>query len=337
MAPMTRSRATAEGALATPLMAEYYAQRAGAGLIITEGIQPSAVGQGYTNTPGLHSAEQVEAWKQVTTAVHEAGGVIFAQLMHAGRIGHRATLPEGMVPQGPSAVQPQGKIFTPQGLQEFEAPHELTEAEIQSTIADFAHAAKNAIAAGFDGVEIHGANGYIIQQFLSVNANQRTDRWGGSAENRRRFALEVARAVASEIGAEKTGIRLSPGSTINDIVDDPDTAATYVPLVEELGELNLAYLHIGEQSERDLTLELRKAWPNTFILNPRTGFGNPTGPDALELIEDGTADMISFGALFIANPDLPVRLRSGGPFNTPIPSAFYGGGAEGYTDYTMLA
>ena len=185
MAPMTRSRATAEGALATPLMAEYYAQRAGAGLIITEGIQPSAVEQGYTNTPGLHSAEQVEAWKQVTTAVHEAGGVIFAQLMHAGRIGHRATLPEGMVPQGPSTVQPQGKIFTPQGLQEFEAPHELTEAEIQSTIADFAHAAKNAIAAGFDGVEIHGANGYIIQQFLSVNANQRTDRWGGSAENRR--------------------------------------------------------------------------------------------------------------------------------------------------------
>ena len=162
-------------------------------------------------------------------------GVIFAQLMHAGRIGHRATLPEGMVPQGPSAVQPQGKIFTPQGLQEFEAPHELTEAEIQSTIADFAHAAKNAIAAGFDGVEIHGANGYIIQQFLSVNANQRTDRWGGSAENRRRFALEVARAVASEIGAEKTGIRLSPGSTINDIVDDPETAATYVPLVEQLG------------------------------------------------------------------------------------------------------
>jgi len=335
MAPMTRSRADEPARIATLLMAEYYAQRASAGLIITEGTQPSIAGQGYTNTPGLHSAEQVESWKQVTEAVHAAGGVIFAQLMHTGRIGHPSLLPNGLVPVGPSAVKAEGKVFTHEGMKEFVTPHELTDAEIVQTIADFVQAAKNAVEAGFDGVEIHGANGYLVHQFLSVNANQRTDRWGGSVENRTRFALEVARGIADAIGAEKVGIRLSPGAKFNDITDDADMAATYIPLVTQLGELDLAYLHVMEQAGRELTTQMRHAWPNTFILNPDTGFGNPTGPDALGLIEDGTTDLVSFGALFLANPDLPKRLELGGPYNAPIPQAFYGGGA-GYTDYPTL-
>lgn len=333
MAPMTRSRAEEPARTATPLMAEYYAQRASAGLIITEGTQPSIAGQGYTNTPGLHSAEQVTSWKPVTDAVHDKGGVIFAQLMHTGRIGHPSLLPDGLVPVGPSAIKAEGKVFTHEGMKDFVTPHEMSEAEIEQTIADFVSAAKNAIEAGFDGVEIHGANGYLVHQFLSVNANQRTDRWGGSAENRSRFALEVARGIADAIGADKVGIRLSPGAKFNDIVDELDT---YLPLVTQLGELNLAYLHVMEQAGRELTTQMRDAWPNTFILNPDTGFGNPTGPDALALIEDGTTDLLSFGAMFLANPDLPKRLEVGGPYNTPNPQAFYGGDAAGYTDYPTL-
>ncbi|GMA19214.1 alkene reductase [Arsenicicoccus piscis] len=300
------------------------------------GPQPSVAGQGYTNTPGLHSAEQVEAWKPVTEAVHKEGGVIFAQLMHTGRIGHPVLLPDGLVPIGPSAVKAEGKVFTHEGMLDFVEPKEMTEAEIQEAIADFANAARNAIAAGFDGVEIHGANGYLVHQFLSVNANRRTDQWGGSAENRARFALEVAKATVAAIGADKVGIRLSPGAKFNDITDDPDMAATYVPLVEELAGLDLAYLHLMEQADRELTTKLRAAWAGVFILNPDTGFGVPTGPDAIDLVKDGTADMISYGALFLANPDLPERLKARGPFNEPDRTTFYGGTEQGYTDYPAL-
>jgi N-ethylmaleimide reductase len=336
MAPMTRSRAQNPGARATELMATYYAQRASAGLLITEGVQPSAVGQGYPYTPGLHASEQVEAWKAVTEAVHREGGVIFAQLMHTGRIGHPSLLPGDLHPVAPSAVAAQGQVFTPEGLQDFVVPRELSQAEITETIEDFASAARNAIAAGFDGVEIHGANGYLVHQFLTPRTNQRTDGWGDTVDGRIRFGVAVATAVAEAIGGENVGFRISPGGQLNDMQDDHDLDATYGALLAQLAPLGLAYLHIMEAaSERDLTHRLRAAWTSTLILNPNTG-GKPTGPEALALIEDGTADMVSYGALFLANPDLPARLQAGGPFNTPDQASFYGGDHQGYTDYPTL-
>ena len=336
MAPMTRSRAQEPERIPTALTAEYYAQRASAGLIITEGIQPSAVGQGYPNTPGLHSAEQVEAWRTVTDAVHAAGGVIFAQLMHTGRIGHPALLPDGLVPVGPSPVRAEGRVHTHDGMAEFVTPRELTEQEILRTVRDFADAARNAIAAGFDGVEVHSANGYLLHQFLAVNSNRRSDRWGGSVENRIRLTVEVARAVSAAVGPHRTGVRLSPGGTFNDVTDDADLAGTYVPLVTELASLGLGYLHLVEKAGRELTGRLRAAWPHTFLLNPGTGSRVPAGPDALGLVRNGTADLVSYGALFLANPDLPARLAAGEPLNEPDRATFYGGGARGYTDYPAL-
>lgn len=335
MAPMTRSRAYGPGATPTDLMATYYAQRATAGLIVTEGTQPSVVGQGYPDTPGLHSAEQVAAWRTVTDAVHAQGGTIVAQLMHTGRVGDPDLLPDGLHPVGPSAVAPAGQIYTHDGMKPHATPHALTEDEVLATIDDFATAARNAVAAGFDGVEIHGANGYLVHQFLAPNANQRTDRWGGAVAGRTRFAVEVTRAVADAIGGHRTGIRLSPGTTLGDIHED-DLDETYGSLIEQLAPLSPAYLHLLEApGQRDLTLRLRKDWPGTLVLNPSTG-REPTGPDALGLIEDGTADLISFGALFIANPDLPERLRRGGPFATPDRSLSFGGDHHGYTDYPTL-
>ncbi|SDT01648.1 alkene reductase [Actinoplanes derwentensis] len=335
MAPMTRSRAYGPGATATELMATYYAQRAGAGLIITEGTQPSPAGQGYTSTPGLHTAEQVQAWRTVTDAVHAAGGVIFAQLMHTGRIGHPRVLPDGLHPVGPSAVKPAGKLYTADGLQEFETPRELTEPQIAATIADFATAARNAIAAGFDGAEIHGANGYLVHQFLAANANRRTDGWGATVEGRIRFGVEVAAAVAAAIGGHRTGFRISPANPYNDITED-GTDELYAALLAGLAPLGLAYLHLVESPDRALTRRLRAAWPGTFVLNPAT-YPGITGPDALALIADGTADLVSFGALFLANPDLPARLAAGGPYNTPDKPSFFGGDHRGYTDYPTLA
>ncbi|GGR91815.1 alkene reductase [Streptomyces aureoverticillatus] len=333
LAPMTRSRAGA-GGVPTDLVAEYYAQRAGAGLVITEGVQPSPVGQGYPDTPGLHSAEQIAGWRKVTDAVHAKGGRIFAQIMHTGRIGHPSLLPDGLVNVGPSPIAAAGQVYTHEGPKDFVTPRELTGDEVRATIGEFATAARNAIDAGFDGVELHGANGYLIHQFLAPGSNRRTDEWGGSPENRIRFAVEVTKAVAAEIGAARTGIRLSPGNPFNGI-SEPAPEETYPALVRELDALGLAYLHIMEVGPiRDLVTTLRKGFSGPFVLNPATE--EPTGHDDLALIEDGTADMISFGALFLANPDLPARLKTRGPYNTPDQSTFYGGDAKGYTDYPTL-
>ncbi|MEV4330686.1 alkene reductase [Streptomyces sp. NPDC049597] len=335
MAPMTRSRAHGPGLTPTPSVVEYYAQRASAGLIVTEGIQPSVVGQGYPDTPGLHSREQIAAWREVTDAVHAAGGTIFAQLMHAGRIGHPVLLPDGLVPVGASAVAAQGQVYTHEGPKDFVTPRELGAEEVRATIADFAAAARNAVEAGFDGVELHGANGYLIHQFLAPNTNLRTDEWGGSAENRIRFAVEAVKAVADEIGAERTAIRLSPSNPYNDI-DEPEPEAVYTALAQRLEPLGLAYLHLIESTpdQREFVQTLRKLFGGTVMLNAATE--GPTGPGELALIEDGVADLVSYGALFLANPDLPARLRAGGPYNTPDPSSFFGGGDQGYIDYPAL-
>ncbi|MFG3344641.1 alkene reductase [Streptomyces sp. NPDC048018] len=335
MAPMTRSRAEAARRVPTQLTAEYYAQRASAGLIITEGVQPTAVGQGYPATPGLHSAEQIAAWREVTDAVHERGGRIFAQLMHAGRISHPDVLGEGLHPVGPSAVAPAGQLFTGTGLTDFVAPRELTADEVRETIEGFAAAARNAVEAGFDGVEVHGANGYLVHQFLATGSNHRTDEWGGPVENRIRFAVEVVKAVADAIGPERTALRISPANPYNDIAES-DTDELYPALVTAIDPLGIAYLHVTEAvpAIRELTLDLRKRFSGTFVLNPHTE--GPTGPEALTLIEDGTADILAYGALFLANPDLPARLLAGGPYNTPDPAGFFGGDHRGYTDYPSL-
>jgi N-ethylmaleimide reductase len=335
MAPMTRSRAEGATGVPTATMAEYYAQRAGAGLIITEGVQPTAVGQGYPNTPGLHSAEQVRGWRAVTDAVHAAGGTIFAQLMHSGRIGHPDLLAGDLHPVAPSPVPAKGQVYTPSGMQDFVTPVELSEAQIEQTIWDFVAAARNAVEAGFDGVELHGANGYLLQQFLAGNTNLRTDGWGGSVAGRIRFVVEVATAVAAEIGADRVGLRVSPGNTFNDIVDD-NYREIYPALIDAINPLGLAYLHVAETRDRELTEALRKRFQGNLILNPSTT-ARPTGPEELALIEDGVADLVSYGALFLANPDLPVRLAAGGPFNNPDGDTFYGGDERGYTDYPALA
>lgn len=334
MAAMTRSRAVRPG-LATDLMARYYAQRAAAGLIVTEGIQPSVVGQGYPSTPGLHTVDQVMSWRAVTGAVHAAGGRIFAQLLHTGRIGHPDLLPDGLAPIAPSAVAAHGTVFTPHGLKELVTPRELSTADVGTTVDDFAEAARNALDAGFDGVEVHGANGYLVHQFLSAATNLRTDEWGGPIPNRIRFAVEVVRAISEAIGAHRTALRISPGNPFNDMTE-PDCEATYFALVEQLCPIGLAYLHVVEKGDRSLTNALRTRYRGTFMLNPHTA-PQHTGPRELPLIEDGTADLISYGALFLANPDLPRRLTRGGPFNTPHRDTFYGGDERGYTDYPFLA
>ncbi|MGO1801263.1 MAG: alkene reductase [Microbacteriaceae bacterium] len=337
MSPMTRSRAY--GTTASADMAEYYAQRAGAGLIITEGIQPSAVGQGYPNTPGLHTPEQVASWRAVTDRVHAEGGVIVAQLMHTGRIGHPVTTDavgnEGLVPVGPSAVQAAGQIFTPAGMKDYVVPVELTEDGIQSTIADFVDAARNAIEAGFDAVEIHGANGYLLHQFLAPNANQRTDRWGGSVDNRIRLTVEVARAVSEAIGAERTGIRLSPHNGLGHTVES-DHLDVYPVLIERLAALKLAYLHLIESGDPAFTSTVRELWDGVLIVNA-AGPDPLTHPRRTELVAQGVADLVSFGRLFIANPDLVERLAAGSEVALPDLSKAYGGDSAGYTDYPRLA
>ncbi|MFB7593858.1 alkene reductase [Streptomyces sp. NPDC056160] len=327
MAPMTRSRSTPQG-VPTELNAEYYAQRASNALIISEGAQPSADGQGYLLTPGVHSAEQVAGWRKVTDAVHAAGGRIVVQLMHAGRIAHPDNTPHGRQPVAPSPVRPAGTMFTASGPREMPRPRALSTQEVGATIEDYRRAAAGAVAAGADGVEIHGANGYLVHQFLSTHTNERTDRYGGPVAGRIRFAVEVAAAVADEIGAGRTAIRLSPGNPYNDIRED-DTHVLYPALVRALAPLGLAYLHLLHSGDEQLLHTLRSLWPGALVLNRA---GADLAARARD-VADGRADIVSVGALALANPDLVERVRSGAPLNTPDPATFYGGGETGYTDY----
>ncbi|TDE27104.1 alkene reductase [Actinomadura sp. 6K520] len=336
MAPMTRSRATGKGTV-TELTAEYYRQRAGAGLIVTEGTQPSVRGQGYVQTPGLHSGEQVAAWRTVTDAVHAEGGRIFAQLMHSGRVGHPVLYPDGGLPLGPSPIASGDQLYTPDGMLDHPVPQEMTPDDIARAVGEFAAAARNAIEAGFDGVELHGANGYLIQQFLADGSNVRTDAYGGTVENRIRFAVEAVRAASDAIGPERVGLRVSPGGTSSG-VSESDTPELYSALVAALAPLGLAYLHVMEELNREMTRRIRAAWPGTLILNPHpTPDSFPATPEeGAEALRDGVADAVAFGELWLANPDLPARIKAGGPYNQADRATFYGGDHRGYTDYPTL-
>jgi N-ethylmaleimide reductase len=331
MAPMTRSRAQPDG---TPgrLAAEYYAQRASLGLLITEGTQPSDDGQGYLWTPGIYTDRHVAGWRRVTDAVHDAGGRLFIQLMHVGRVSHPDNTPHHRPALAPSAIASGGKMFTARGLLEEPVPRAMSIDDIRATVNDFAHAAERAIEAGADGVEIHGANGYLVQQFLSVNANVRDDEYGGSIENRARFALETAAAVAAAIGPERTGIRLSPGSTFNGIDEGKEYEALYRHLVPELAKLGLAYLHVVHGGNEALVRDIRRSWPNALLLNRG---GRPLAELAAD-VEAGLADVVTVGRSALANPDFVERFRTGSPLNEPDPGTFYGGDARGYIDYPRL-
>jgi N-ethylmaleimide reductase len=334
MAPLTRNRA--EGTVPGDLAVDYYAQRAGAGLIITEGSQPSARGQGYLNTPGFHSPEQLAGWRRVADAVHAKGGRIVAQLMHAGRISHPDNT-GGQEIIAPSALAAPDAMFTAGGMKPYPVPRAIETAEIPAVVQEFVDAAKGAIEAGLDGVEVHAANGYLIHQFLAPGSNERTDEYGGSPENRARFALEVTRAVADAIGADKVGIRISPAHNIQGATEeDPaDVEATYTMLVQDLAPLGLAYLSILADPRLDLTQRLRKEFGGVVIAND--GFGEITTREkAQAILDEDLADAVAVGRLFLANPDLPTRWQTGAELNEPNPDTFYGGGAEGYTDYPFL-
>jgi N-ethylmaleimide reductase len=335
MAPLTRNRAGA-GMAPTELNAEYYAQRAGAGLIITEGTQPSAVGQGYLDTPGIHSDEQVAGWRLVADAVHAKGGRVVVQLMHAGRIAHPENK-DGLETVAPSALAAPGQIVTATGQQDYPTPRALETDEIPGLVQEFVHAARQAVAAGLDGVEVHAANGYLPHQFLAPTSNQRTDEYGGSPENRARLTVEITRAVAEAIGAERVGIRISPAHNIQGVLeqDEADVAATYESVVEGIAPLGLAYLSILGDPESDLVRDLRKRFDGPVILN--TGFSSVTGlADVEDILERDLADVVAVGREFLANPDLVRRWREGAELNTPDDATFYGGGAKGYTDYPTL-
>ena len=331
LAPMTRSRAKADG---TPgdSAAKYYGQRASLGLLISEGTQPSDDGQGYTTTPGIHTDAQVAGWKKVTDAVHKAGGHLFIQLMHVGRISHPDNTPHHRQPVAPSAISADAPMFTPTGMQKTVMPRALTTAEVKQTVKDFAYAAKRAIEAGADGVEIHGANGYLVQQFFAPNANTRTDEYGGSIENRARFAIEVAKAVAAEIGADRTGIRLSPMGNSGGLDEGPEAAALYHYLVAELNKLNLAYLHILHTGNEALVQDIRKAWKHPLLVNRP----NAAVEDLDKDVKSGLANLVPVGKLALANPDLVARLQKKAPLNVPNPATFYSPGEAGYIDYPAL-
>lgn len=341
MAPMTRTRAT--DSVPNEMMAEYYGQRATAGLIITEGIAPSDIGRGYPDTPGLWNAEQVAGWRLVTDAVHAKGGAIFAQLMHVGRIGSPFLHEGNANVVAPSAIAAEGKIYTHDGPTDYVVPTELDEAGIAQAIGEYASAGKNAVEAGFDGVELHGANGYLIHQFLSTSANTRTDGWGGDVKGRIRFAVEAATATPEAIGANRVGMRVSPGNPLHTIVES-ELEDLYLSLVEALAPLGMAYLHVNEGPElRGLTEQIRAAWPGTLILKPWTT-PRPTDATDLPLLDEvvpsagkPVADIIAMGANFIGNPDLVHRLRNGIELNELRPATFYGIGAEGYTDYPFAS
>ncbi|SDI57225.1 NADH:flavin oxidoreductase / NADH oxidase family protein [Paraburkholderia steynii] len=328
MAPMTRSRALLDG---TPgdLAAEYYAQRASVGLIVTEGTQPSDDGQGYLTTPGIYTDAHVAGWKKITSAVHEKGGHIFIQLMHAGRMSHPDNTPHHRQGVAPSAIAPGTGMFTAKGMQDIPAPRALSTEEVRQTVAEFRFAARRAIEAGADGVEIHGANAYLIHQFLAPNANTRTDEYGGSIENRARFAIEVAAAIAEEIGADRTAIRLSPGMTLWGIDEGTEGPDLYRYLVAELDKLGLAYLHIMHQGNEPLLTDIGHLWKQPFTLNRPGRPREQIGAD----VESGLADLEAYGQMVLANPDFVARLKADAPMTEANRNSFFGGDAQGYTDY----
>ncbi|MBW5421399.1 alkene reductase [Streptomyces sp. BG9H] len=332
MAPMTRGRADDVTGVPSPHAATYYRQRAGAGLLITEGVYVNALAKGGPGIPGLVTDAQTRGWREVTEAVHAEGGTVFAQLWHVGRMTHPSTLPDGELPVAPSAVAVEGEqIFTRDGLLDHVTPRELTMSEIAATVRDFASAARRAIDAGFDGVEIHGANGYLIQQFIGDNTNLRTDEYGGSVTGRLRFAREVVEAVVAEVGADRVGLRISPDNPVNQLAET-DAPTTYRALVEALDPLGLAYLHVLENGAYGAIADLRPRWSGTLIAN--TNAPEPSSPEAgARLIRDGHADVVALGRLFMTNPDLPARLANGTPLAGPPTENVYGGGAEGYIDY----
>lgn len=332
MAPMTRSRARFDG---TPgeLAADYYAQRASIGLIVAEGTQPSADGQGYLTTPGIYTDAHVAGWKKVTSAVHRKGGHIFIQLMHAGRMSHPDNTPHHRQGVAPSAIAPGTGMFTPTGMQDIPTPRALCTDEVRQTVNDFRLAARRAIEAGADGVEIHGANAYLIQQFFAPSANTRSDEYGGSIENRARFAIEVATAIAEEIGADRTAIRLSPGTTLWGIDEGTEGPELYRYLVAELDKLGLAYLHIMHLGDELLLADIRTLWKQALILNRPGRPGEQAGLD----IDSGLAEMEAYGQMVLANPDFVERLKSNAPMNEADRNSFFGGTAQGYTDYPALS
>ncbi|MEM9665980.1 MAG: alkene reductase [Bacteroidota bacterium] len=331
MAPMTRNRAP--GTVPTALMATYYRQRASAGFIITEATQVTPMGQGYPDTPGIHSDEQVAAWRRVTDAVHAAGGRIFLQLWHVGRISH-SSYHDGALPVSASAIAAEGEVYTPSFEQKpLETPRALELDELPEIVAQFRHGAECALAAGFDGVEVHGANGYLLDQFLQSGSNQRTDAYGGSVANRARLLLEVVDAVTEVWGADRVGVRLSPAGGFNSMTD-ADPAATFTYVAQQLSARHLAYLH-GIQGElpggTSAVAVLREAYEGTLIV--AGGYDRASGEAA---VEQGQADLVAYARYFISNPDLPRRFLEGATLAEWNPATFYGGGAEGYTDYTRL-
>jgi N-ethylmaleimide reductase len=339
MNPMTRCRADASGTPQDP-MAEYYGQRATAGLIVSEGIAPSANGKGYARIPGLWSEEQVQAWKPVVGAVHAKGGKIFAQLMHCGRVSHAANMAAGTQILAPSAVALAGQMYTDsQGMQDYPVPQAMTEADIAQAKAEMVQAAKNAIAAGFDGVELHGANGYLLEQFLSPTTNQRTDAWGGSVENRIKFVVDVARETAAAIGGDKLGIRLSPYGTNSGMVAYPEVEETYLKLLPLLADAGLVYVHIVDHAAMGAPVvptpfkqALRKAWPRTFFIG-----GSLDLALGQQAVNEGLSDLVGIGRAFLANPDLVGRFQKGQALNAPDMGTFFTPGAKGYTDYALAA
>jgi len=338
MAPMTRSRAAGAGRVPTELMAKYYAQRASAGLIVTEATQVSLQGIGYVHTPGIHSPEQVAGWKKVTEAVHAKGGRIFLQLWHVGRISNTTLQENGQLPVAPSAIAAKGQSMAADyKMVPFPTPRALETNEIAGIVEDFRKGAENAKAAGFDGVEIHGANGYLIDQFLRDGTNQRTDQYGGSVENRIRFMVEVTKAVVGVWGADKVGIRLSPNTAFNDM-SDSNPRQVFGAAAKALNDLNLAYIHVtragpgenvpGGPIDADF---FRPLFKNTII--SAAGYDRA---QAEAQLKSGNADMIAFARLFISNPDLPARFKANAPLADADPATFYGGDAKGYTDYPSL-
>jgi len=336
MAPLTRMRASADGVMGE-LNSEYYAQRASAGLIVAEGAFPHHSGKSYPGQPGLETPEQIAGWKLVTDAVHAKGGRIFVQVMHGGRISHQRIIPGGLDPVAPSAVQPEGFARISGEKLEMPVPRAIRTDEIAEVQEHYATASANAIEAGFDGIELHSANGYLLHEFLSDVTNLREDAYGGSTENRVRFVAETAKLCADRIGAERVGIRISPGQNVNSI-SETDQDATYPLLLEQLAEIGIAYVHVLESppdagwSAVDLC---RPHWPGTLIVN--SNFLSDWPPEtAAKLIEDGRAELYAYGRRFISNPDLVERIRSGAPIAEADAATFYGGGAEGYTDYPTL-